>query len=84
MQKFADGIEELPSSLARNVGMDSLDAQVRLYARAANDYLRYGIDVFAGRTSDLSRLGAYEPLAIKAHVINAATEVVSMISGWTT
>ena len=59
--------------------MDPIDAQVQLRAKAENESIRYGIDVFGSRVADMSKLGIYEPLAIKEHVIDAATEAVSMI-----
>jgi chaperonin GroEL (HSP60 family) len=78
-EKFADSLEELPLTLAKNAGMDPLDAQVELRAKVDSKSIRYGIDVFGARVADMSKLDIYEPLAVKEHVINAATEAVSMI-----
>jgi archaeal chaperonin len=78
-EKFADSLEELPLTLAKNAGMDPLDAQVELRAKVDSASIRTGIDVFGGKIADMSKLGIYEPLAVKEHVINAATEAASMI-----
>jgi archaeal chaperonin len=78
-EKFADSLEELPLTLAKNAGMDPLDAQVELRAKVDSASIRYGIDVLGGKIADMSKLGIYEPLAVKEHVINAATEAASMI-----
>jgi chaperonin GroEL (HSP60 family) len=79
IEKFAGALEEFPLILAKNAGMNTLDAQVQLRAKVTNSNIQYGIDVFGTRIADMSKLGIYEPLSVKEHVINAATEAVCMI-----
>jgi archaeal chaperonin len=79
VEKFADGIETIPLVLAQNAGMDPLDTQVQLRAKATTSKPKYGIDVLNAKVADLSAKDVYEPLAVKEQVINAATEAACMI-----
>jgi archaeal chaperonin len=79
-EKFADGIETIPLVLAENAGMDPLDTQVQLRAKATTTAkLKYGVDVHSAKIADVSAKDIYKPLAVKEHIINAATEAVCMI-----
>jgi archaeal chaperonin len=79
VEKFADGIETIPLVLAQNAGMDPLDTQVQLRAKATTSKPKYGIDVLNAKVADLAAKDVYEPLAVKEQVINAATEAACMI-----
>jgi len=79
VEKFADGIETIPLVLAQNAGMDPLDTQVQLRAKATTSKPKYGIDVLNAKVADLAAKYVYEPLAVKEQVINAATEAACMI-----
>jgi thermosome len=78
-EKYADGIETIPLVLAENAGMDPLDTQVQIRTKANTAKPKYGVDVLNAKIADLSAKDIYEPLAVKEHVINAATEAASMI-----
>ncbi len=80
VEKFADSIETIPLVLAENAGMDVIDTQVQLRAKVTNAANpKYGIDVVNSKVADVASRDIYEPLAVKEQVINAATEVASMI-----
>jgi chaperonin GroEL (HSP60 family) len=81
VEKFADGIETIPLVLAENAGMDVIDTQVQLRAKATNAAAKpkYGIDVINSMVADVAAKDIYEPLAVKEQVINAATEAACMI-----
>ena len=80
VEKFADSIETIPLVLAENAGMDVIDTQVQLRAKAANAAKpKYGVDVLNSKVADVASKDIYEPLAVKEQVINAATEAASMI-----
>ena len=79
VEKFADGVETIPLVLAQNAGMDPLDTQVQLRAKATAAKPEYGIDVLNAKVADLAAKDIYEPLAVKEQVINAATEAACMI-----
>jgi thermosome len=78
-EHFADAIETIPLVLAENAGMDPIDTQVQLRAKISSNKPKYGIDVINKKISDMTAKDVYEPLAVKEHIVNAATEVASMI-----
>jgi chaperonin GroEL (HSP60 family) len=80
VEKFADSIETIPIVLAENAGMDVIDTQVQLHAKATSTTKpKYGIDVINSKVADIAAKDIYEPLAVKEQVINAATEAACMI-----
>jgi thermosome len=79
VERFADSVEEIAIALAENAGMDPLDTQTQLRAKAALAKPKYGVDVINGKVTDMAAKDIYEPLKVKEQVISAATEVSSMI-----
>jgi archaeal chaperonin len=80
VEKFADSIETIPLVLAENAGMDVIDTQVQIRAKATSAAKpKYGVDVLNSKVADVAAKDIYEPLAVKEQVINAATEAASMI-----
>jgi thermosome len=79
VERFADSIESVAIILAENAGMDPIDTQTQLRAKAATEKPRYGVDVFNGKVADMAAKDVYEPLKVKEQVINAATEAACMI-----
>jgi chaperonin GroEL (HSP60 family) len=79
-EQFADSIETIPLVLAENAGMDPIDTQVQLRTKITNSNKpKYGIDVINKKIADMNARNVYEPLAVKEHIVNGATEVASMI-----
>jgi thermosome len=79
-EQFADSIEAIPLVLAENAGMDPIDTQVQLRAKVgSSDKPKYGIDVINKKIADMAARNIYEPLAVKEHIVNGATEVASMV-----
>jgi archaeal chaperonin len=79
VERFADSVEEIAIALAENAGMDPLDTQTQLRAKAALAKPKYGVDVINGKVADMAAKDIYEPLKVKEQVISAATEASSMI-----
>jgi chaperonin GroEL (HSP60 family) len=83
MEKFADAIEEIPISLARNVGMDPIDTLTQLRAKYANcskDTLKwYGIDSERRKVSEIFSNGVIETAVVKQQIIKTGVEVTNMI-----
>ncbi len=79
VERFADSVEEIAIALAENAGMDPLDTQTQLRAKAALSKPKYGVDVVNGKVTDMAAKDVYEPLKVKEQVISAATEASSMI-----
>ena len=82
VEKFADAIEEIPITLARNAGMDSIDALTELrskHAKFTNGKFRwFGIDS-AQRTVNETNSNVIEPAVVKEQIIKTAVEVTNMI-----
>ncbi|MGQ0771584.1 MAG: thermosome subunit alpha [Nitrososphaerota archaeon] len=83
IEKFADAIEEIPITLARNVGMDPIDTLTQLRAKYANcpkDVLKwYGVDSKKRKVSEISPNEVIEPLVVKQQFIKTGVEVTNMI-----
>lgn len=83
VEKFADALEEIPITLARNVGMDALDTLTQLRAKYANcpkNTLKwYGIDSEKRKVSEIPPGGVIENLVVKQQFIRTGVEVTNMI-----
>jgi chaperonin GroEL (HSP60 family) len=82
VEKFADAIEEIPITLARNAGMDPIDALTELRSKHAEftngKYRWFGIDS-AKRTVNEINSNVIEPVVVKEQIIKTAVEVTNMI-----
>jgi archaeal chaperonin len=78
-EQFADAVEIIPHLLAENAGMDPIDTQIQLRTKITSDKPKYGIDVVNKKIGDMTAKDVYEPLAVKEHILNAATEVAFII-----
>jgi len=79
-EKYADALDSIPITLARNAGMDVIDTQVQLHSKISDSNTpKIGIDVMNAKIADMSSKGVYEPLVVKENVINSATETASLI-----
>jgi chaperonin GroEL (HSP60 family) len=83
VKKFAEAIEEIPLTLARNIGMDPIDTLTQLrskYANCPNGILKwYGIDSEKRMVSEIFPNDVIEPLVVKQQIIKTAVEVSNMI-----
>lgn len=83
IEKFADAIEEIPITLAKNVGMDPLDTLTQLrskYANSPKNVLKwYGVDSEKRKVSEISSGQIIEPVVVKEQVIKTGVEVTNMI-----
>ncbi|MFC6905024.1 thermosome subunit alpha [Halalkalicoccus tibetensis] len=80
VEAFADAVEMLPRTLARNTGMDAIDALVEL--RSEYDASgRAGI-ISKGQTGEVAdpyEEGVFDPAAVKREAVESATEAATMI-----
>jgi chaperonin GroEL (HSP60 family) len=83
IEKFADAIEEIPITLAKNVGMDPLDTLTQMrskYANSPKNILKwYGIDSEKRKVTEISPDQIIEPVVVKEQVIKTGVEVTNMI-----
>ncbi|MFH1685246.1 MAG: thermosome subunit beta [Candidatus Micrarchaeota archaeon] len=80
IQAFADALECIPRALSENAGMDVIDTIVTLKNKhKEKDGKTFGVDVLAGKVSDLKAQGIYEPLRVKSQAISSATETARLV-----
>jgi len=83
VEKFAEAVEEIPMTLARNVGMDTIDALIELrrqHAKFSNGKFTWiGIDSVQRKVSEIFSKRVVEPAVVKEQVIKTGVEVTNMI-----
>lgn len=79
VEKYAEAIESIPIALARNTGMNPIDAITQLRAQHSSGVKYAGVDVINGSVVDMNKLDIIEPLKVKEQVIKSATETANMI-----
>ncbi len=82
IERFADAVEEIPLTLAQNVGMDTLDTLTQFRAKLAesNGKMKwYGIDSNIRKIFDVSSSEIIETVVVKQQVFKTAVEATNMI-----
>ena len=80
MRAFADALEQIPTALAENTGLNPIEAVSESKAQQVsknNPYL--GIDCIGEGTSDMRTQKVYESFSSKKQQFELATQVVKMI-----
>ena len=79
IEAFASAIETIPKTLARNAGMDPINALVEL--RNAHDHGRHtvGLNLDTGSIAQMTETGVYEPLHVKRQAITSAADAAKMV-----
>lgn len=78
VEKFADALEEIPLTLARNVGMDFLDSLTQLRSKNDDDNW-WGVNSVARKIEEMSSSNIVETSSVKEQVFKTAVEVANMI-----
>ncbi len=78
IEAFADAVESIPRTLARNAGTDPIDALVEL--RAANTEGTAGLIGSKADIADPVERGVIDPVSVKSEAITSAAETATMIS----
>ena len=76
---YADALEEIPSTLARNAGMDAIDALVELRSHHARGASTMGIDAFSQKIGDTEARSIYDTLTVREQMIKSASELALVI-----
>ncbi len=80
MLQFAEALEQIPLTLARNVGMDVLDTQTRLHNKFDKEGIMwYGINAVDRRISDMSSSQIIETVIVKQQVLKTAVEATNLL-----
>ena len=80
IERFADSLEIVPTTLAENAGLNVIDILVAI--RSAHEKSRgkwMGVNAFTGEIGDMMKEGVIEPLSVKVQEMKSAVEVVTMI-----
>jgi chaperonin GroEL (HSP60 family) len=80
IERFADSLEIIPTTLTENSGLNTIDVLVAIRsAHEKADGLWMGLNAFTGEITDMMKEGVIEPLSVKVQAIKSAVETVSMI-----
>ena len=79
VEKFAEALESIPLALARNAGMNPIDAITQLRSKHSSGEKWVGIDSTNGVVGDIQKSEIVEPVKVKEQVIKSATETANMI-----
>jgi thermosome len=79
VEKFAEAMESIPLALARNAGMNPIDAITQLRSKHSAGEKWIGIDSVNGVVGDIQKSDIVEPVKVKEQVIKSATETANMI-----
>jgi len=79
VEVFADALETVPRTLARNSGLDPIDSLVDLRTAHDRGEVSAGLDVFSGGVVDTVDAGVVEPVHAKRQVLDSATEAANLV-----
>jgi thermosome len=78
IRAFADAIEEVPRTIARNSGLDTINSIVNLRAKHVENK-NAGLNVNTGAAEDMLEKGVVDPLRVKINSIKAGSEAAEMV-----
>jgi thermosome len=76
---FANAMEVVPTALAENAGLDSIDVLIELRKAHKAGKVNAGINVFTGKITDMKKEKVLEPLRVGKQGISSATDAAVMI-----
>jgi len=79
MERFASTLEQIPLTLARNIGMDVLDASTQLRNKSNGKIKWYGVNSATRKISDMSSSEVIETEIVKQQVFKTAVETTNML-----
>nr|WP_320161478.1 thermosome subunit alpha [uncultured Methanoregula sp.] len=79
IEAFAASMEIIPRTLAENAGLNAIDMLVDMRAAHEAGKKTFGVDVNAGKPTDMLKSGVVEPLRVKTQAISSAAEAAVMI-----
>lgn len=82
IERFADALEQIPLTLAQNIGMDGLDTRTQLHTKYATSNSKtkwYGINSDTRKVAEMSSSEIIETSDVKRQVFKTAVEATNMI-----
>lgn len=78
IKAFAEALEEVPRTIARNAGLDTINTILNLKAKHAENK-NAGLDISTGAAEDMLEKGVLDPLRVKVNTIKAGSEAAEMV-----
>ncbi len=78
IRAFADALDEIPRTIARNAGLDTINSIVNLRAKHAENK-NAGLNVNTGAAEDMFEKGIVDPLRVKVNSVKAGSEAAVMV-----
>lgn len=75
---FAEALEEIPRTIARNAGLDTINSILDLRAKHAENK-NAGLNIQTGAAEDMLEKGIVDPLRVKVNSIKAGSEAATMV-----
>jgi chaperonin GroEL (HSP60 family) len=75
---FAEALEEIPRTIARNAGLDAIDSILNLRAKHAENK-NAGLNIQTGAAEDMLEKGVVDPLRVKVNAVKAGSEAAAMV-----
>jgi len=79
VEAFADALEIIPRTLAKNAGLDGIDTLVDLRAANEDGRVSAGLNVFSGDVEDTLETGVVEPSHAKRQAVSSAAEAANLV-----
>nr|WP_324666030.1 thermosome subunit beta [Haloarcula sp. CK38] len=79
VEAFADALEIIPRTLAKNAGLDGIDTLVDLRAAHEDGQVSAGLNVFSGDVEDTLETGVVEPAHAKRQAVSSAAEAANLV-----
>lgn len=76
---YAEAMRIVPQTLANNAGLDTLQILTELKAKHSEGNVWAGVNVIDVGVDDMQKVGIYDPLKVKVHALNAATDVARIV-----
>jgi chaperonin GroEL (HSP60 family) len=76
---FTEALESIAVTLSENAGLDPIDMLSELRCKHEKHETWAGIDADSGTIKDMTKVGIYEPVAVKRQIIKSAFEATSLI-----
>ncbi|MBS7269595.1 MAG: thermosome subunit [Candidatus Freyarchaeota archaeon] len=76
---YSEALRIVPQTLADNAGLDPLRALADLRMKHSEGMVWAGLNVNQGEVEDMEKVGILEPIKVKVHALNAATDVARIV-----
>jgi thermosome len=78
IRAFADAFDEIPRTIAKNSGLDTINSIVNLRAKHAENK-NAGLNVNTGAAEDMFEKGVVDPLRVKINSVKSGSEAAEMV-----